>query len=85
MLVDCEACGSKKLIKKDGFHVCAYCHTQYFPKVNNATSSETVIGIASDIQVLLQKCIEDPSNRRRFANLILDIDPTNREAKRFLL
>jgi hypothetical protein len=46
--------------------------------------SEVNIEIDSDIQMLLMKCREDPVNARKYANLILDIDPGNLEAKRFL-
>jgi hypothetical protein len=83
-LVDCAACGSKELVEKDGIIVCAYCQSKYFPQGKNLPSSGAVIGLAADIQTLLQKCRNDPSNSWRFANLILDIDPTNQEAKRFL-
>ena len=44
----------------------------------------SVIDVESDIQALLQKCREDPLNRNRYASLILDIDPTNREARSYL-
>lgn len=85
MLIDCPCCGSKELNENDGFIVCVYCRTKYSPQPNDTQVTETRIGIVSDIQALLQKCREDPSNRRRFANLILDIDPTNQEAKQHLL
>ena len=84
-LVDCTRCGSKELVEKDGFIVCIYCQSKYVPQADDVPSRETVIEIASDIQSLLQKCREDSLNRRRFANLILDIDPTNLEAKQYLL
>ena len=44
----------------------------------------SVIDVESDIQALLQKCRDDPLNRTRYASLILDIDPTNREARSYL-
>ena len=52
--------------------------------VQDVSAKETVIGVDSDIQMLLEKCKQDPANRRRYANLILDIDPTNREAAAYL-
>lgn len=82
--VDCAGCGSKELVEKDGIFVCAYCQTKNYSQANSTQMSGTSIAIASDIQALLQKCRNDPPNRRQFANLILDIDPTNLEAKRFL-
>ena len=38
----------------------------------------------ADIQALLEKCKSDPNNRRRYASLILDIDPTNQQANQYL-
>ena len=45
---------------------------------------ETSVGVLDDVQRLLQKCEDDPSNRRRYASLILDIDPTNPKAQGYL-
>lgn len=83
-LVECTACGSKELVEVEGFIVCVYCKSKYVPQADDAPTKETVIGIVSDVEVLLQKCREDPTNSRRYADLILDIDPTNREARRYL-
>jgi len=35
------------------------------------------ISLESDIERLLQKCRTDPKNKRKYINLILDIDPDN--------
>jgi uncharacterized Zn finger protein (UPF0148 family) len=83
-LVECTRCGSKELFMEDGYVVCAYCQSQFSPQTGDLPPKETVIGVHSDIQALLQKCQDDPSNRRRYASLILDIDPTNREARKYL-
>jgi hypothetical protein len=45
---------------------------------------ESTIEINADIQALLEKCKSDPNNRRRYASLILDIDPTNQQANQYL-
>lgn len=84
-MINCTSCGSKELVEEDGIIVCVYCRSKYVPQADDVRPRETVIGITSDIQALLKKCREDPMNRRRFANLILDIDPTNQDAKQFLL
>ena len=63
---------------------CAFCRSRFVPQADDVIQVDTVIGIDSDIQVLLQKCQEDPVNRRRYAGLILDMDPTNQEAKQYL-
>lgn len=82
--IECARCGSKELVKKNGFLVCAYCQTKYLPPESDLPKPETEIDLASDIQNLLKKCEEDPGNSRQYANLILDIDPTNKEARRYL-
>lgn len=83
-LVECTRCGSKELFVEGGYVVCAYCQSRFSPQAGDLPSRETVIGLDSDIQVLLQKCKDDPANRRRYASLILDIDPTNSEAGKYL-
>ena len=37
-----------------------------------------------DVERLLQKCRTDRRNARKYANLVLDIDPTNQEALKYL-
>lgn len=83
-VAECKRCGSKELIEKDGFLICVYCQSRYLPQEGDIPKPATEINISSDIQDLLQKCRDDPNNSRRYANLILDIDPTNNEAKRYL-
>lgn len=83
-LVKCIRCGSKELFEEGGYVVCAYCQSQFAPQAGDLPAKETLIGIDSDIQTLLQKCKDDPANRRRYASLILDIDPTNYEAATYL-
>lgn len=53
--------------------------------MEKVSGKATTIGLASDIDTLLKKCQEDQVNRRRYANLVLDIDPTNQQAKNYLL
>ena len=68
-------------MEKDGFAVCVYCQSQFVPDANDLP---TVLDIQSDILSLLKKCIDDPKNRRRYVNLILDIDPSNTEVMKYL-
>ena len=82
---ECTRCGSTDLDERQGFVVCAYCQSKYPVQMKAAPAKETTIGIHSDIEQLLQKCRDDPANRRRYASLILDMDPTNQEASLFLL
>jgi hypothetical protein len=54
------------------------------PQPDDVLEKETFISLLSDVELLLQKCQDDPSNRRRYAGLILDIDPTNQTARQYL-
>ena len=83
-LVECTRCGSKELFGESGYVVCAYCKSRFVPQADDLSQRETAIDVHSDIQMLLQKCTDDPSNRRRYAGLILDIDPTNHDAAKHL-
>ena len=82
-LANCTQCGGSRLFEDDGFVVCAYCRSRFKSQVDEL-ANRTTIGVFSDIQMLLQKCRDDPANRRRYASLILDIDPTNHEATTYL-
>ena len=81
---ECLHCGSKELLEDEGYVVCVYCRSRFKPEVDDHPRKGTLINVQSDIQALLKKCIEDPVNRRRYANLILDIDPSNLEALKYL-
>jgi len=76
--VVCENCGAGEFEEKGGYKVCAYCGFRY--KAENRSA----IALDDDVARLLQKCREDPKNARRYANLILDIDPCNAEAINYL-
>ena len=43
-----------------------------------------IVSLEDDVQQLLQKCKMNPANARRYANLILEIDPNNKEAMKYL-
>ena len=83
-LLDCRTCGSKELLEEAGLIVCVYCRSTYVPQQDDSIALETTIAIHSDIEVLLLKCEQDPVNRVRYANLILDIDPSNTQARAYL-
>lgn len=78
-MMACKACGSNDLVKEKDRLKCAYCGTVYVSE-----ASRSIIDLDGDIEALLQKCKDNPSNARRYANLILDIDPGNRDALRYL-
>jgi len=84
ILIECTKCGSNELFEEVGYVVCAYCRLRFVRQPGDVPTTETVITLDHDIENLLERCRNDLSSRRRLANLILDIDPTNVEAKRFL-
>ena len=80
----CAGCGSKELNEEQGLVVCVYCGSRFAPDPQDASRRETVVALADDIEALLRKCRADPANRRRLANLVLDLDPSNQEARHYL-
>lgn len=83
-IIQCESCGSKDLTEIDGYSVCDYCQSKFVPKADETISKRTTLGGLSDVELLLQKCETDPANRRRYASLILDMDPANPIANQYL-
>lgn len=79
----CRGCGSVEFDELDSFSECVYCGTRYIPE-KREVKPERSIGLNADIEALLEKCRKDPANSQRYANLILDIDPHNTEARAFL-
>jgi hypothetical protein len=82
--LECTACGSKELLREAGNLVCAYCQSRFTPGPEREGGKSTAIDMQSDIDALLAKCVSDPGRRVRYARLILDIDPTNTEAIKYL-
>lgn len=80
----CPNCGADDFEYKDGYRICHYCNSKYKLEEEKKSVTKAVISLDKDIENLLEKCKMDPSHARRYANLILDIDPTNSEAKKYL-
>lgn len=80
----CEKCGGGEFIDRDGYRICQYCNTRYLITADEATKKESNISLDDDIKRLLQMCRDDPTNARRYASLVLDIDPGNVEARKYL-
>jgi hypothetical protein len=83
-LVQCAKCGSNELVEENGFVICTYCRLKFIPDASDLPKSGAVISIYDDIRDLLEKCKIDPLNRKVYANLILDLDPNNIEAMKYL-
>lgn len=80
----CPNCGANDFYYKDGFQICSYCDTKYVPDSKEVPQKSSEISLQSDIDRLLQKCKDEPFNARKYAGRILDIDPTNKEALKYL-
>lgn len=82
--LECKRCGSQELSEIENYVVCEYCQSRFVLEADKQSRKATTIDVQADIKALLKKCSEDPVNRLRYAHLILDIDPSNCEAMRYL-
>lgn len=94
----CKHCGANTLIKKMDHWLCPYCESRFTftpeehrvmaQSSHHATLSHSgvnsSIDLNDDVARLLEKCKAEPRNAKRYANLILDIDPDNEEALKYL-
>ena len=71
-------------MRNKGVRTCLYCGTQFQIPKEELPKKKSEIALNSDVERLLDKCRKDPKNARKYANLILDIDPTNRDALKYL-
>jgi len=82
--IRCQNCSAQDLIEENGVVTCTYCRSRFIVQASDLPPTKAVIEISADVAALLQKCQQDPVNRRRYANLILDIDPNNVDALAYL-
>ena len=80
----CTHCGGDEFITKNGFQICMYCKSRFVPSKGEIPTPSSTISLNEDVQRLLQKIEKDPFHARRYATLILEIDPNNKEAKKIL-
>ena len=95
----CRNCGANALKRVNGYFFCPYCESRYlitkedmqggFLGDNHQSALshcgvKSVIALDEDVARLLKKCETDPRNAKKYANLILDIDPDNKEAMQYL-
>ena len=83
----CKCCGATGVAIRNGFVICEYCDARYLITAEDygfADAPNNGISLESDIERLLMKCRTDPRNARKYANLILDIDPDNPDAWKYL-
>ncbi len=95
----CKNCGANALVRKNDYMVCPYCDSRFaitreerrsglLGCSHHATLShsgvDSSIALDDDVARLLEKCKSDPRKAKKYANLILDIDPDNEEARKYL-
>ena len=80
----CTNCGNNDLVQAEGFGVCEFCDSRFVLNAKDVPLRETSIELNSDVDLLLKKCTEEPNKSSFYANLILDIDPHNFEARKYL-
>lgn len=83
-MMKCANCGANQLREVQGFMVCEYCDSRFAIEASDAPRQAMGMSINADVERLLRKCRTDRKNARKYANLILDIDPSNTEAKKYL-
>lgn len=81
----CKNCGGNQFREQNGYRTCIYCDTKYAIEFGERKDGIIRgISLGDDIEMLLRKCRNDPKNAARYANRILDIDPSNTEALAYL-
>ena len=80
----CENCGANDFFEQNGYRICKYCNAKYLIQREDIPHIKSSISLNDDIKMLLKKCKDDPANTRRYASLVLDIDPGNIEALQYL-
>ena len=83
-ILKCSNCGGEEFFKEGGYRVCAYCRSKFVFTEEDLPFKKSEISLNKDIERLLLKCRREPGKARRYANLILDIDPGNKEARKYL-
>ena len=97
--LECKNCGAPLSKGKGNSYICEYCGSTFLPEASEGSLNSSIhknssftstsvssssISLSSDVERLLEKCKKDPKNARKYANLILDIDPDNIEALKYI-
>lgn len=80
----CLNCGSQEYIEEGRFIKCTYCGTRFKKQNKDGFSQGVTIDLTDDVSRLLEMCKKEPQKIIRYANLILEIDPYNKQAKKYL-
>lgn len=82
--IECQQCGGKEFFIRDGYRVCKYCNAVFVFSKEELPHKNVTIDLNQDVQRLLDKCKREPYRAKKYARLILEIDPNNEEAKSIL-
>ena len=81
----CPNCGATQgFIDRNGTRKCGYCESEFLFQNEDLGIKCSNVSTKNDVANLLEKCKSEPWNAKRYANLILDIDPSNKEAYKYL-
>ena len=83
-LLGCSNCGANGLVKKNGYMLCEFCNSRFAIEGSDFPQESIGMTLNTDVENLLRKCRTDSKNAKKYANLILDIDPTNQKAWKYL-
>ena len=83
-MVQCANCGANGMREVGGYMICEYCDSKFAIQASDVPQQAMGMSIDSDVERLLRKCRTDRKNAGKYANLILDIDPGNKEALKYL-
>lgn len=82
--VECLSCGANELYEENGYIICKYCGAKHKKTADDIAVKESSIELNDDVSRLLEKIKSDPSRATKYAQLILTIDPYNKEAQEVL-
>ena len=81
---ECSACGANDLYEENGYVICKYCGTKFKKSLENGFGMESSIELDNDVKRLLEKIEKEPQNAKKYAQLILTLDPHNEYAANVL-
>lgn len=83
--LECVNCGAKQFWEFEKYIECIFCNSRYeIQDIDRVNVPAKGIELSSDIERLLEKCRTDSNNASRYANRILDIDPSNTQALKYI-
>lgn len=77
----CENCGSIHFHQdEDKTYICDFCGTKYFLMKDDNYVIDSSITLREDVSTVLRKWEQDPANGKKYAQIILQMDSSNRKA-----